>query len=297
MFAAMKSIQVVARVTKEYMHEVDPYRDKVKEYVEKIRKQEWLDWMTHSVAEYRQNGWAVWEECLDPASQTMYYVNDQTGETLWEPPLDNSPYIPYVPPTPAERKKMEMSKYLEQVKDNIVRIEQKQREEEEAQELKLTKAKLKAFEDGDVTAFAEVKETTTAQTWMQKEEVDAWALWANWMKEQWTLTPTPWFEIPHLDSGEHHYINRETHEVRTAPPSNGVYYKPFEPPASGATGVLDAQLDAKTLALMATIKEVQDNKEKAELLAMYREKFDHSERVAWEAREVATTAYDVQEQW
>ena len=59
MFAAMKSIQVVARVTKEYMHEVDPYRDKVKEYVEKLRKQEWLDWMAHSVSEYRQNGWAV----------------------------------------------------------------------------------------------------------------------------------------------------------------------------------------------------------------------------------------------
>ena len=38
----------------------------------------------------------------------MYYVNEQTGETLWEPPLDNSPYIPYVPPTPAEMKKLEM---------------------------------------------------------------------------------------------------------------------------------------------------------------------------------------------
>ena len=42
----------------------------------------------------------------------MYYVNEQTGETLWEPPLDNSPYIPYVPPTPAEMKKLEMSRYF-----------------------------------------------------------------------------------------------------------------------------------------------------------------------------------------
>ena len=51
MFCAMKSIQVIARVTKEYMHEVDPYRDKVKEYVDKIRKKEWNEWMLHSAAE------------------------------------------------------------------------------------------------------------------------------------------------------------------------------------------------------------------------------------------------------
>ena len=118
----------------------------------------------------------------------------------------------------------------------MVRIEAKQREEQEARDFELTKAKLKAFEDGDTTAFAEVQETTTEQTWMHKEELDAWALWDKWMKEQWTLSPTPWYEIPHLESGEHHYINRETHEVRTTPPSDGVYYKPFEPPASSGNG-------------------------------------------------------------
>ena len=55
MFRAMKSIQVIARVTKEYMYENDPYRDKVQEYVQKQRQKEFQEWMLHSVQEYRTN--------------------------------------------------------------------------------------------------------------------------------------------------------------------------------------------------------------------------------------------------
>ena len=47
------------------------------------------------------------------------------------------------------------------------------------------------------------------------------------MKEQWMANKTPWHEIPHLESGEMHYINRETGELLNAPPSDGIFYKPF----------------------------------------------------------------------
>ena len=155
MFRAMKSVQVVARVTREYMHEVDPYRDKVKEYVDKLRKKEWNDWMINSAAEYQQNGWAIWEEVYDNVSGDMYYVNDQTGETIWEPPLDGTPYIPYVPPSPEEIKKLELQKYLEQAKENIKRIEEKANEEEMRRQEMKTAKKMKSFEDGNMNAFME----------------------------------------------------------------------------------------------------------------------------------------------
>jgi hypothetical protein len=312
MFRAMRSVQVVARVTKEYMHWVDPWRDKVKEYVDKVRKKEWNEWMQHSANEYRQNGWAIWEEVYDDMSNSMYYVNDQTGETMWEPPLDGTPYIPYVPPTPEEMKKLELRKYLEQAKENIRRIEERANEEERLRQEAQAAKKIKAFEDGNMNAFLESdseselnedeeeerEQKEDHNAWLRTAEEDAWAKWDAWMREQWIAKKTPWYEVPHLDTGEMHYMNRETGELSNVPPPNGILYKPFEkPPQDADTTNEGGALDSKTLELMVKVKTLQDNADKKELLDMYQEKFDSAELKGTEQRREATTAYITAEQW
>ena len=113
------------------------------------------------------------------------------------------------------------------------------------------------------------------------------------MKEQWMANKTPWHEIPHLESGEMHYINRETGELLNAPPSDGIFYKPFEQPKN----VEEEKIDPKTLELMMKVKKIQDDAEKKELLVMYQEKFQDAETQAYATRGEATSAYATAEEW
>ena len=141
---------------------------------------------------------------------------------MWEPPADGTPYVPYVPPTPSELKKLQLEEYLLQVKNNILKIEQKVLIEEEERKKIIAEKKMKEFQKGNMNAFnddvlEDTKEDGEQEEdhsgWLRTAEEDAWLQWDTWMKEQWTRSPTSWYEIPHLESGEMHYLNRDTNEV------------------------------------------------------------------------------------
>ena len=311
MFRSLKALQVVARVTKEYMHWVDPWRDKVKEYWEKERRKEWNAWMKSSALSYQQSGWAIWEQKLDPVSGDYFYVNDQTGETMWEAPTDGTPYLPYVPPPPEEAKRLELQAYLEAAKRNIARIEAQAQEEARLREEARVQKRLEAFENGDETAFLDTKgddeddldsdpdeHAGASNAWLDQAEDDAWAAWDKWMREQWEANKTPWHEVPHLDSGEFHYINSITGECRATPPPDGVFYEPFshsQGDARAATGQSD--IPDHLLRMMIKVKDSEDAREKAEVIAMYEETFQEKEAACGTARSAALGAVSIANQW